>query len=75
MVYGPIAAILVELFQAHPLHLDVLPYHIGNAGWRVLPTTPSLWSPPTGNIYSGLWYPVVVAGATVVIGSFAAGNS
>ena len=71
MVYGPIAAWLVELFPTRIRYTSMsLPYHIGN-GWfgGFLPTTAFalvLW---TGNIYSGLWYPIVVALMTFVIGS------
>jgi hypothetical protein len=70
MVYGPIAAMLVELFPSKIRYTSMsLPYHIGN-GWfgGFLPTTPSRWSRRTGDIYYGLWYPVVVAAATVVLG-------
>jgi MFS family permease len=70
MVYGPIAALLVELFPARIRYSAMsLPYHIGN-GWfgGFLPTTAFAIVAATGNIYSGLWYPIIVAGATVVIG-------
>jgi MFS family permease len=70
MVYGPIAAMLVELFPARIRYTSMsLPYHIGN-GWfgGFLPTTAFAIVAATGNIYSGLWYPIIVAGATVVIG-------
>jgi MFS family permease len=70
MVYGPIAALLVELFPARIRYSAMsLPYHIGN-GWfgGFLPTTAFAIVAATGNIYSGLWYPVVVAGATVLLG-------
>jgi MFS family permease len=72
MVYGPIAALLVELFPARIRYSAMsLPYHIGN-GWfgGFLPTTAFAMVAATGNIYYGLWYPIVVAGATVVIGLF-----
>jgi len=72
MVYGPIAALLVELFPARIRYSAMsLPYHIGN-GWfgGFLPTTAFAMVAATGNIYYGLWYPIVVAGATVVIGFF-----
>jgi len=72
MVYGPIAALLVELFPARIRYSAMsLPYHIGN-GWfgGFLPTTAFAMVAATGDIYYGLWYPVVVAGATVVIGLF-----
>jgi hypothetical protein len=70
MVYGPIAALLVELFPARIRYTSMsLPYHIGN-GWfgGFLPTTAFAMVAASGNIYSGLWYPVVVAALTVVIG-------
>ena len=70
MVYGPIAAMLVELFPSRIRYTSMsLPYHIGN-GWfgGFLPTTAFAMVAATGNIYYGLWYPVVVASATVVIG-------
>jgi hypothetical protein len=70
MVYGPIAAMLVELFPARIRYTSMsLPYHIGN-GWfgGFLPTTAFAIVAATGNIYSGLWYPVIVAGFTVVFG-------
>lgn len=71
MVYGPIAALLVELFPARIRYTSMsLPYHIGN-GWfgGFLPTIAFAIVAATGNIYSGLWYPVIVASLTVVIGS------
>ncbi|AOF98115.1 MFS transporter [Sphingobium sp. RAC03] len=70
MVYGPIVAMLVELFPSRIRYTSMsLPYHIGN-GWfgGFLPTTAFAMVAATGNIYYGLWYPVVVAAATVVIG-------
>jgi MFS family permease len=70
MVYGPIAAMLVELFPTRIRYSSMsLPYHIGN-GWfgGFLPTTAFAIVAATGNIYSGLWYPIVVATATFVIG-------
>jgi MFS family permease len=70
MVYGPIAALLVELFPARIRYSAMsLPYHIGN-GWfgGFLPTTAFAIVAATGNIYSGLWYPIVVAATTVVLG-------
>jgi MFS family permease len=72
MVYGPIAALLVELFPARIRYTAMsLPYHIGN-GWfgGFLPTTAFAMVAATGDIYYGLWYPIVVAAATVVIGLF-----
>ena len=71
MVYGPIAAMLVELFPARIRYTSMsLPYHIGN-GWfgGFLPTIAFAIVAATGNIYSGLWYPVIVALATVIIGA------
>ena len=70
MVYGPIAALLVELFPTRIRYSAMsLPYHIGN-GWfgGFLPTTAFAIVAATGNIFSGLWYPVVVALMTFVIG-------
>ncbi len=70
MVYGPIAALLVELFPARIRYSAMsLPYHIGN-GWfgGFLPTTAFAMVAATGDIYYGLWYPIVVAGITVAIG-------
>jgi MFS family permease len=72
MVYGPIAALLVELFPARIRYSAMsLPYHIGN-GWfgGFLPTTAFAIVAATGNIYNGLWYPIIVAGATLLIGLF-----
>jgi MFS family permease len=71
MVYGPIAAWLVELFPARIRYTSMsLPYHIG-IGWfgGFLPVTSFAIVAATGNIYNGLWYPIVVAGITLVIGS------
>jgi MFS family permease len=70
MVYGPIAAILVEMFPTRIRYSAMsLPYHIGN-GWfgGLLPTTAFAIVAQNGNIYSGLWYPVVVASITAMIG-------
>jgi MFS family permease len=70
MVYGPIAALLVELFPARIRYSAMsLPYHIGN-GWfgGFLPTIAFAMVAATGNIYYGLWYPIVVAGITLVLG-------
>jgi MFS family permease len=72
MVYGPIAAMLVELFPARIRYSAMsLPYHIGN-GWfgGFLPTTAFAMVAATGDIYYGLWYPICIAGATLVIGLF-----
>ena len=70
MVYGPIAAMLVELFPTRIRYSGLsLPYHIGN-GWfgGLLPATAFAISAQTGNIYAGLWYAVIVAAATAIIG-------
>ncbi|MDF1484473.1 MFS transporter [Ramlibacter sp. H39-3-26] len=71
MVYGPIAAMLVELFPTRIRYTSMsLPYHIGN-GWfgGLLPTTSFAIVASTGSMYSGLWYPIVIAAATLVIGA------
>ena len=71
MVYGPIAAMLVELFPTRIRYSGLsLPYHIGN-GWfgGLMPATAFAISAQTGNIYAGLWYAIVVAVMTVVIGT------
>jgi MFS family permease len=71
MVYGPIAAMLVELFPTRIRYSGLsLPYHIGN-GWfgGLLPATAFAISAQSGNIYAGLWYAIVVALMTVVIGT------
>ena len=70
MVYGPIAALLVELFPTRIRYTSMsLPYHIGN-GWfgGFLPATAFAIVAARGNIYSGLWYPVAFAAITLVIG-------
>jgi hypothetical protein len=70
MVYGPIAAILVELFPTRIRYTSMsLPYHIGN-GWfgGFLPAIVFAMQAAGGSIYFGLWYPIVVAGMTFVIG-------
>jgi len=70
MVYGPIAAMLVEMFPVRIRYISMsLPYHIGN-GWfgGFLPATAFAIVAAKGNIYSGLWYPIVVALFTFVIG-------
>jgi MFS family permease len=70
MVYGPIAAMLVEMFPTRIRYTSMsLPYHIGN-GWfgGLLPTTAFAIVAQTGDMYNGLWYPIIIAGATVVIG-------
>jgi MFS family permease len=71
MVYGPIAAFLVELFPTRIRYTSMsLPYHIGN-GWfgGMLPLTATAMVAATGDIYYGLWYPIVVALITLVIGT------
>jgi len=70
LVYGPVAAALVEMFPARIRYTSMsLPYHIGN-GWLggFLPTTAFAMVAASGNIYFGLWYPVTVAAVTVVVG-------
>src|SRR5438552_13068900 len=70
MVYGPIAAFLVELFPTEIRYTSMsLPYHIGN-GWfgGMLPLTATAMVAKVGNIYAGLWYPIIVSIMTVVIG-------
>ena len=70
MVYGPIAAMLVEMFPTRIRYTSMsLPYHIGN-GWfgGFLPTTAFAIVAATGDIYDGLWYPIVIAAGTFVIG-------
>ncbi len=71
MVYGPIAALLVELFPTKIRYTSMsLPYHIGN-GWfgGFLPFTATFLSIAAGNIYQGLWYPIIIASMTFVIGA------
>jgi nitrate/nitrite transporter NarK len=70
MVYGPIAAFLVEMFPTKIRYTSMsLPYHIGN-GWfgGMLPLLATAVVAATGNIYNGLWYPIIVAVMTLVIG-------
>jgi hypothetical protein len=71
MVYGPIAAYLVEAFPAKVRYTSLsLPYHIGNGVFGGLLPLIGLWvSAATGNLYAGLWYPMGVAGLTFVVGS------
>ena len=71
MVYGPIAAYLVEAFPAKIRYTSVsLPYHIGNGVFGGLVPLIGLYScEATGNIYAGLWYPMIVASITFVVGS------
>jgi MFS family permease len=71
MVYGPIAAMLVELFPTRIRYTSMsLPYHIGN-GWfgGLLPTTAFAIVATTGNMYNGLWYPIIIAAVTLVVGT------
>ncbi len=71
MVYGPIAAFLVELFPTRIRYTSMsLPYHIGN-GWfgGMLPLVATAMVAASGDIYYGLWYPIIVALMTVVIGT------
>jgi len=70
MVYGPIAALLVELFPTRIRYTSMsLPYHIGN-GWfgGFLPTAAFAMVAATGDIYYGLWYPIVACAVTVLVG-------
>jgi MFS family permease len=72
MVYGPIAAMLVELFPTKIRYTSMsLPYHIGN-GWfgGLLPATSFAIVASTGDIYAGLWYPIIFAAITAVVGFF-----
>ncbi|HVJ51476.1 MAG TPA: MFS transporter [Aliidongia sp.] len=71
MVYAPIAAMLVEMFPTRIRYSSMsLPYHIGN-GWfgGFLPATAFAIQASTGNLYSGLWYPIIIASVTFVIGT------
>jgi hypothetical protein len=71
MVYGPIAAFLVELFPTRIRYTSMsFPYHIGN-GWfgGMLPLTTAAIVASQGNIYAGLWYPVIVAGVSLILGA------
>jgi MFS family permease len=71
-VYGPIAALLVEIFPSRIRYTSMsLPYHIGN-GWfgGFLPTTAFAMVAATGDIYYGLWYPVLIAGLSAIVGLF-----
>jgi MFS family permease len=72
MVYGPIAAFLVEMFPTKIRYTSMsLPYHIGN-GWfgGILPLLATALVAAYGNIYAGLWYPIIVAVMTLIIGTF-----
>ena len=71
MVYGPIAAMLVEMFPTRIRYTSMsLPYHIGN-GWfgGLLPTTAFTIVAQTGNMYNGLWYPIIIASMTFIVGT------
>ena len=71
MVYGPIAAMLVEMFPTRIRYTSMsLPYHVGN-GWfgGLLPTTTFAIVAQTGNMYYGLWYPIIIAAVTFVVGT------
>jgi MFS family permease len=77
MVYGPIAAMLVEMFPTRIRYSSMsLPYHIGN-GWfgGLLPTTAFALVAYKGDIYYGLWYPIIIALLTVVIGALFVGET
>ncbi|HWE46862.1 MAG TPA: MFS transporter [Caulobacteraceae bacterium] len=70
IAYGPLAAMLVEMFPARIRYTSMsIPYHIGN-GWfgGILPSAAFALTAATGDIFYGLWYPVVIAAATAVIG-------
>jgi hypothetical protein len=70
MVYAPIAAMLVEMFPTRIRYTSMsLPYHIGN-GWfgGLMPTIAFALVAQNGNIYYGLWYPIIIAGMTFIIG-------
>ena len=72
LVYGPIAAVLVELFPTRIRYTAMsLPYHIGN-GWLggFLPTTAFALVAAYGNMFAGLWYPVVIAVISLVVGFY-----
>lgn len=71
MVYGPIAAYLVEAFPAKIRYTSLsLPYHIGNGVFGGLLPLIGIWiSAATGNLYAGLWYPMGIAGLTFIVGS------
>jgi hypothetical protein len=77
MVYGPIAAFLVELFPTRIRYTSMsLPYHIGN-GWfgGMLPLLATAMVAASGDIYYGLWYPIVVAVITLVVGTLFLGET
>ncbi len=71
MAYGPFAGFLAELSPTRIRYTSMsLPYHIGN-GWfgGMLPLTAAALVAASGNIYAGLWYPVIVAAITAVVGA------
>ena len=71
MTYGQVAAILVEMFPARIRYTSMsLPYHIGN-GWfgGMLPLLATAMVAASGDIYYGLWYPIVVAAMTLILGT------
>ena len=71
MVYGPIAAMLVEMFPMRIRYTSMsLPYHVGN-GWfgGLLPSVVFTIAAASGNMYSGLWYPASVAAMTALVGT------
>jgi hypothetical protein len=71
MVYGPIAAFLVEMFPTKIRYTSMsLPYHIGN-GWfgGMLPLLATAVVAATGDIYAGLWYPIGIAVMTLIVGA------
>jgi len=71
MVYGPIAAMLVEMFPTRIRYTSMsVPYHIGN-GWfgGFLPPVAFATVAATGNMYDGLWYPIIIALMTLVVGT------
>src|SRR5271168_264828 len=71
LVYGPIAAYLIEAFTAKIRYTSLsLPYHIGNGVFGgLLPLIGLSWTAATGNIYAGLYYPMIIAGLTFIVGS------
>ena len=71
MVYGPIAAFLVEMFPTQIRYTSMsFPYHIGN-GWfgGFLPLIVASITAATGNFYAGLWYPIIVAAMSLIVGT------
>jgi hypothetical protein len=72
MIYGPIAAFLVELFPTRIRYTSMsLPYHIGNGVFGgLVPLIGTYLVDQTGNKFAGLWYPMAIAGITTVIGAF-----